>query len=424
VVALNLMYSRSSLIKLGEPQILFTMLELTASEGARSEPSPPLNVCLVLDRSTSMRGERIDTVKKTAIQLLRQLRQEDIISIVTFSDRAQVLVSGGRYSDKIEIENRIKAIQPSGGTEIYQGMDLGFLEVRSRSSNNNTNHLILLTDGRTYGDEGECLRLADQAANSGICISGLGIGTELNDIFLDSLAARTGGSSMYISQPKDIEKTLKGVFLELRQIYAERVSFDYVAQPGVELHYAFRLSPQSGPMKTSSPIRLGRIPKEAGLALLLEFIVDPIENGSEALSLIEGHISMDIPARANTNYSIPLHLSRPITTEIRAEPTPTQLLKAVSQLTLYRMQERANQYLALGQLDDASRHMKNLATHLFSQDQHDLARTALQEADNILLKHRLTESGKKSIKYGTRALLLPSGFTGQGDSPEVEESNP
>lgn len=423
-VGLNVLFSRPSLIKISEPQMIFVMMELTAPPAAKAEPSPPLNVCLVLDRSTSMRGERMDTVKRTAIKLLRQLSQEDIISIVTFSDRAEVLVSGGKLSNRIEIENKIKMIQPSGGTEIYHGLDAGFFEVRSRSRNNSTNHIILLTDGRTYGDEAECLRIADQAAYSGIGISGLGIGSEWNDVFIDSIAARTGGSSLYISNPSEIEKALNEVISGLRQIYAERVSFEFVAQPGVEMHYAFRLSPQANPLKTSSPIRLGRIPMEADLTFLLEFIVDPIDKTSDALTLIEGQISMDIPTRANTEHTIPLHLSGVISQESSTEPPPTQLLKAVSQLTLYRMQERANQYLAEGQTDDASRFMKNLATHLFSQDQHDLARAALAEANNILHKQRLSETGKKRIKYGTRALLLPSGYTGQIDSPPGKGNSP
>ena len=134
--------------------------------------------------------------------------------------------------------------------------------------------------------------------------------------------------------------------------------------------------------------------------------------------------SQKVPSPANTNHILPVRLSRVISQERGSEPPPTQLLKAVSQLTLYRMQERANQYLAEGQTDDASRFMKNLATHLFSQDQHDLARTALAEANNILHKQRLSETGKKRIKYGTRALLLPSGYPGQSDSPLEEGSTP
>jgi Ca-activated chloride channel family protein len=367
-----------------------------------------MNVCLVLDRSTSMQGERMDTLKRTAIELINQLRQEDIVSIVTFSDRAEILISAGKRSDKTEMENKIKLIHASGGTEIYRGLEAGFFEVRSRLSNNFTNHIILITDGRTYGDEAECIRIADQAAIYGIGISGLGIGTEWNDVFLDSLAARTGGSSMYLSQPKDIEEFLKKKFTGLVQIYAERVTFDMRVKPGVELRYAFRLSPEANPLKTASPIRLGIIPKEPGLTIVLEFMIDPIVTFSGKLPLVEGQISLDIPTRETPNCVLSIELSRMVSEKSDFQPPPTRLLKAISQLTLYRMQERANQFLAEGQLDEASRHLHNLATHLFSQGQHELARTTLQEAENIEQHRGLSDQGKKRIKYGTRALLLPA----------------
>jgi Ca-activated chloride channel family protein len=407
-VGLNVLYSHPALMKIDEPQLIFVMVELTAPADAKTHPSPPLNVCLVLDRSTSMLGERMDTLKGTAIELINQLRPDDIISIVSFSDRAEVLISAGKRTDKHEIEKKIKLIQPGGGTEIFRGLEAGFFEVRSRLSNNYTNHIILITDGRTYGDEAECMRIADQAAIYGIGISGLGIGSEWNDVFLDSLAARTGGSSMFLSQTRDIDKFMKEKFTGLRQIYAERVTLDLHVTPGVELRYAFRLSPEANPLKTISPIRLGTIPKEPGLAFILELMVDPIVDSSGNLSLAEGQISLDLPTRANPNFVQSIQLARKVSEETEMEPPPTRLLKAMSQLTLYRMQERANQYLAEGQLDDASRHLHNLATHLFSQGQHELARTALKEADNVDQRLGLSDVGKKQIKYGTRALLLPA----------------
>lgn len=409
-IELNVLYSRSALVKINEPQLIYVLIELIAPPDAKAYPSPPLNVCLVLDRSTSMQGERMDTLKSTAIELINQLRQDDTISIVSFSDRAEVLVSAGKRAELHEIEKKIKLIQPGGGTEIYRGLEAGFFEVRSRLSNNYTNHIILITDGRTYGDEGECIRIADQAAIYGIGISGLGIGSEWNDVFLDSLAARTGGSSMFISQTGDINKFLKEKFSGLGQIYAERVTLDVHVKPGVELRYAFRLSPEANPLKTISPIRLGTIPKELGLAFILELMVDPLVIPGTNMLLAEGQISLDIPTRASPNQVLSLRLAREVGEEIDLPPPPTRLLKAMSQLTLYRMQERANQYLAEGQVDDASRNLHNLATHLFSQGRHELARTALQEADNIARHQGLSDAGKKQIKYGTRALLLPASF--------------
>jgi len=413
-VELTTLYSRSSLIKINEPQVVYVLVELIAPPQAKSIDSPPLNVCLVLDRSTSMHGERMDTVKSTAIELVRQLRQEDLVSIVTFSDRAEVLVSAGKRSEKGEIEKRIKMIQTGGGTEIFRGLEAGFFEVRSRYSNNSSNQIVLLTDGRTYGDEADCLRIADQAAIYGIGISGLGIGTEWNDVFLDSLASRTGGNSVYVSHTKDLDKFLREKFIGFGQIYAERVTFDVNLKPGVELRYTFRLSPDVNPLKSTSPIRLGSIPKELSLAFVLEFIVDPIVTFSGTLPIADGQISLDIPTRTNPNCILSMQLSRPVDDEGKSSPPPTRILNAISQLNLYRMQEKANQYLADGQFDDASRHLHNLATHLYSLGQNDLAQTALQEAANIDENQRLSESGKKTIKYGTRALLLPS--SGGGNS--------
>ena len=59
----RIFYSRPSLMHLDEPQMLYVMLELETPEEARQTAAPPLNVCLVLDRSTSMQGEKMDVVK-------------------------------------------------------------------------------------------------------------------------------------------------------------------------------------------------------------------------------------------------------------------------------------------------------------------------------------------------------------------------
>src|SRR6266545_3844639 len=79
----TVLYSRPNLIRLQEPQMLYLILDLQAPLEARQSPAPPLNVCLVLDRSTSMQGEKMDVVKSAAIQVLRNLRPQDILSIVT-----------------------------------------------------------------------------------------------------------------------------------------------------------------------------------------------------------------------------------------------------------------------------------------------------------------------------------------------------
>ena len=84
----HMIYSRPVVFQLEDRQMLYMILDIEAPLEARSAPSPPLNVCIVIDRSTSMQGEKMDVVKATAIQVLKNLRPQDIINVVTFSYRA------------------------------------------------------------------------------------------------------------------------------------------------------------------------------------------------------------------------------------------------------------------------------------------------------------------------------------------------
>jgi Ca-activated chloride channel family protein len=79
----------------------------------------------------------------------------------------------------------------------------------------------------------------------------------------------------------------------------------------------------------------------------------------------------------------------------------------MSKLTLYRMQEKVRNDIAVGELDNAAESLQNIATHLLSQGETDLAKTALLEVQNVKYQRKLSQEGEKHIKYGTRALLLP-----------------
>jgi Ca-activated chloride channel family protein len=48
-------------------------------------------------------------------------------------------------------------IRAGGGTEIFQGLLAAFTEVRRNLTRSMINHIILITDGRTYGDEQSCI---------------------------------------------------------------------------------------------------------------------------------------------------------------------------------------------------------------------------------------------------------------------------
>jgi Ca-activated chloride channel family protein len=408
-VAIGTLYSRSTLPRIPESQLIYVLMELVAQpDSAESRPNPPLNVCLVLDCSTSMQGTLMDTVKTTAIELIRQVNKEDTVSIVAFSDRAEVLVPATTSLGRAQIETNIRMLQTRGGTEIYQGLEKGLAEAHRRQSRNNINHMILITDGRTYGDEPQCLELAEQAAMEGIGISSLGIGSKWNDSFLDKLTSTTGGTSIYVSRPKDIRRYLKDKFSGLSQSYANNIVYSFEVGKGIKLRYAFRLQPETAHLDIESPLRFGSLPRESNLHVLLEFEVGPIAPDQPNVELAEGRITLDIPSRSIPTYTVRLKLNRSTSNDPDIEPPPHAIVQAMSKLTLYRMQERARQDVVEGNVREATRRLQNIASHLLTQDERELARTVLAEANNLLKNQSFSEEGEKRLKYGTRGLLLPA----------------
>ena len=110
-VAWNAQYSRPSLVHLNEPQLIYVMLEVAPRTVGEVSPAPPLNICLVIDRSTSMRGEKLDVAKAAAMEIMRNLRADDIFSLVVFSDRADVLVPSAFQSDRKRLQARAQGIR-------------------------------------------------------------------------------------------------------------------------------------------------------------------------------------------------------------------------------------------------------------------------------------------------------------------------
>jgi len=403
----NLIYSRPTMVHLNEPQMLYLLVELETPAEARRAPAPPLNVCLVLDRSTSMQGEKMDMVKSTAIQVLRNLRSQDIFSVVTFSDRAEVIIPAAYDQDRTRLESRIQMIKPSGATEIFQGLEAALNEVRRSLDSKRINHIVLLTDGHTYGDEQQCLALASQAAELGIGISAMGIGREWNDIFLDILATRTGASSAFISEAKDIKRLLLEKFNALAHTYADEVILEINPLDGIELSYAFRLQPDPAPVMIDElPLRLGPILQDTSTRVIFEYIIQPKAVKSDILTFLDGALKVLIASRPFPVPPLRMHLQRPISDLAETDPPPAEVVQALSRLMLFRMQDRARKEIEKGNLDTATRQLQALAANLLTQGERSLAQTIMLEVDHIQQKNTLSAEGSKKINYGTRALFV------------------
>lgn len=409
LIDIDITYSRKSISNSKNSQLVYALLDfgLISDPARNTDQSLSRNIALILDSSTSMKGERLDIVKAAALDIVQHLNPGDILSVVQFSDRARVILPAGPRMDMNKTRQDIHMMAAGGGTEIYQGLLTGYNQLRKYLTGQYNSHIILITDGRTYGDEAACLSLAHRAALQGVTISGLGIGSEWNDPFIDDLARRTGGSSRYISDPQEIQKFLFEKFQDLENVVYPHASLDFQSVDNADITYSFRISPEPGNLPTTPPIQLGSLKQGQNQKILIEFTLESVDGDPQKIELLNGTLALTTPDSSITPYQAPITLELPVSNKSESDPPAEAIVQAMSKLTLYRLQERAKLDLEEGRVDEAARRFQNLATHLLARGEGELARTVLKEANNLQENKNLSNQGSKEIKYGTRNLIMP-----------------
>ena len=104
---------------------------LDAPPAPETADRPPVNLCVVLDRSGSMSGSKLEHAKEAAIAALRRLGARDLFSLVIYDHEVETIVPAQSAANTEWIESRIKSITSRGDTALFAGVSQGAAEVRN-----------------------------------------------------------------------------------------------------------------------------------------------------------------------------------------------------------------------------------------------------------------------------------------------------
>ena len=105
--------SRTSVPVMNVPQLVYCMVEMRPAEVA-SQLSLPLNLCLVLDRSGSMSGSKIDNLREATTLVLDLLQPQDFVTVIFFNSRHEVAFPSQQIADearRAELKSRVAKIE-------------------------------------------------------------------------------------------------------------------------------------------------------------------------------------------------------------------------------------------------------------------------------------------------------------------------
>ena len=404
-VKTNLVLSSKQIPFLQEPQLFYALLEIKPQDELTDQIQNQVHICFVIDRSTSMNGNRIDMIRRYILKTITKLNPRDLISIVVFNDNAEIILSPTSVSSLGTIEKRLSSISTSGGTEIYKGLKAGIELLWQGKSKNLLRHLFLFTDGHTYGDEIPSLELASEAAEQGIMISAFGIGHEWNDRFIDELANHTGGRSIFVNNPEDLYDYLARFLNFNKNIYARKSSISFTSDPRVKLQYIFKVTPDIAELSILSPVIIGDLYRDQPSTILFALQIESADRANNEMKLLNGLIQMVLNSSNEENAEEALKIVVKTGEFQKQASPPVEILRALSKITFFQMQEKARQDVMQGESKQAVRRLGFMATRLIAQGNQPLADILLDEAEKIRNGNAFSDYGDKRIKYGTRALL-------------------
>jgi Ca-activated chloride channel family protein len=256
------------------------------AQSLETEPRTPLNLSLVLDCSGSMNGDnKMESLKQSLEVFLLSLQPDDVISIVGYENKAYVLRSAQPLGDGRWVRRVISGLSPGGSTNLHAGLMLGFEEVERSFDIRRNNRVILLTDGIANVGVTNAERIAADALaynQKGIYLSTVGLGLDMNDELLNTLADQGRGAYHFIDSAEEMDK----VFREEVDGLVERVANDVRVgiQPasGVQLK---SVSGYEGPL-SGDGVQVVLYDMGAGQSqvLIARLQVSPRQSGQQALA--------------------------------------------------------------------------------------------------------------------------------------------
>jgi Ca-activated chloride channel family protein len=207
--------------------------------------APPMNLAIVVDRSGSMKGDRIANAIAAAIGTVERMRDGDSVSVVSFDTDSTVVVPPTltNATTRPSIEAAIRSIRLGGDTCISCGLEEGMRQLdRTALGNERVNRMILLSDGATnHGvrDMGGLRAMAGRMRDKGTAISTIGVDVDFDERVMTAIAAESNGLHHFVANPSELPSVFSQEFDALLASVAGDAELSVELPPGVEVDQVF-----------------------------------------------------------------------------------------------------------------------------------------------------------------------------------------
>lgn len=416
-VTLTCTLGKESLPATGQPQLAYVLMEVAPAE-VMANVQMPVNLCLVLDKSGSMAGAKLGSVKQAVERVVNSLSTEDRIAVVAFDGRPRTIVAGTQVrtvADKQKVLREVARIDADDGTEIAPALAEGLKQIQGAAGGNLLPRLILLTDGQTEHED-RCKREAEKAGQAGVPVVALGFGDDWNEKLLIELAnlGAPGGGADYIASPDDVVATFQGALQSAQAAVVQNAELVLRLVAGISPRKIWRVVPTIADLGIRPlsdrvvAVSLGELEKGQGQALLVELMLPARTAGNYRIAQAE--VSYDVPLLRLVQEKVRADVMMAFTYDpAQAAQANPRVMNIVEKVTAFKLQTRALESAERGDVANATQQLRAAHTILLGQGDTELAKTVKLAADQLEQQQGMSSDAKKTIQFksGKTVRLTP-----------------
>ncbi len=242
VAALSALPERQLINLAGCWRYVYFHIRATAVTPPEGRVRNPVGLALVVDRSGSMSGDKIETAKQAVVAVLDRLDERDRVAVVIYDDVINVLHPAAPASPEVKaaIREALAEVEARAFTALHQGWLTGCQAIASDSADTRrVTRCFLLTDGLANVGVTDPERIAADAARvrekALITTSTFGIGTDYDEGLLGPMAVAGGGQFHHLRTTRDMTRAFTGELGEMTEVTARGVELELELAPGVDI---------------------------------------------------------------------------------------------------------------------------------------------------------------------------------------------
>lgn len=352
------------ILTIEQPQKLYLMARFESGDASAQRKRRPLNLSLVIDRSGSMAGDKIDYTKQAAQFLVQHLNAEDILSIVLYNDKIETLLEPQPIVNKDQVSQQLEKIRVRGTTNLSGGWLEGCMHVAANQSPDKLNRVLLMTDGlanRGITEPAQIISIAQQKREAGISTTTMGLGSDFNEDLLMDMSTAAGGAFYFIESPEVAPEIFHEELAGLLNIVGQNLSISIFPSHHITLIQQLNAYPAETDGK-STHYRLGDVYGNEVKTLLLELSIPALKQLGEiqiaTLRFEWDRIDTDAAMRETIEVPVMVNVQQ---SERDAPSVNVEVAQQVLLLKAAQARRRAIEDADKGQYDKAARHLTEVA---------------------------------------------------------------